>query len=224
MTAATPPTTFGAVGRFFGAIGSLFKGMGVTIKYFVNPKTVVTQQYPENRETLKMFERFRSELLMTHDENGFHKCTGCRICETACPNGSIKVLHRAKSATGKAELDAFMWRLDSCTFCNACVMVCPFSVLKFGNNFENSVYDRRLFVYNLSKYAGPTSTALAKVADPEERKKMTEPRTPYYGPVPMQGHSWAGLQGVEVPAASAQAETPPAATTEEKKDGQQSTK
>ncbi len=31
---------------------SLLQGMGVTIRYFVSPEKIITQQYPENRETL----------------------------------------------------------------------------------------------------------------------------------------------------------------------------
>jgi len=195
-------SVFKSVTYFFSAIGSLLKGMRVTLRYFIDPRTVVTQQYPENRNELKMFERFRSRLTMVHDENNLHKCTACMICEQACPNGSIKVIRREKPATTKAELDAFIWRLDSCTFCNACVTVCPFSVLKFDGNFESAGYERRLFVYNLSKYAGPTSGALAKIENPEERAKMIEPRTPLYGPIPVRGHNWAGLKGLELPSES----------------------
>lgn len=182
--------------RMYSAVASLLTGMRITLRYCLDPRTVVTRQYPENRNELKMFDRFRARLIMDHDENGYHKCTGCRICEQACPNGSIKVLHRPKPATGRAELDAFLWRLDSCTFCNACVMVCPFSVLKMDGKFENSAYDRRLFVYNLSRYAGPTSTVLMKAPDPESRTLMVEPRAPDFGPLPMRGHDWAGLKGL----------------------------
>lgn len=183
-------------GRIFSALRSLASGMRVTLHYFTHPKTVVTQQYPENRDELKMFDRFRAQLMMIHDENGFHKCTACKFCEQACPNGSIKVKFREKPVLAKAELDALLWRLDSCTFCNACVIVCPYSVLKFGPNFEGSVYDRRLLVYNLSKYAGAPSGVLAKVQDPAERAKAIEPRTPYYGPVPMQGQALPGVEAV----------------------------
>ncbi len=187
-------TTF--VGRIFSALASLITGMRVTLHYLVHPKTVVTQQYPENRNELKMFERFRAQLMMIHDEHGFHKCTSCTFCEQVCPNGSIRVVQREKPVLAKIELDVLLWRLDSCTFCNACVMVCPFGVLKFGPNFEGSVYDRRLLVYNMSKYAGAPSSQLLKIADPAERLKAIEPRTPYDGPVPMCGKKMDGVAAV----------------------------
>ena len=189
--------------RFVQGVGSLLKGMGVTFHYLSHPSTVVTQQYPENRETLKMPERLRAQLSLNHDENDLHKCTACHICEEACPNASIHVLERPTPALSKTELDAFIWRLDSCTFCNLCVMVCPFQCLKMKSTFESAVYDQRTLIYNLSHYAGPTSTALAKVADPEARKKMIEPRDVYAGATALNRYplaglgSQAGMEGVE---------------------------
>ncbi|MCM2277692.1 MAG: 4Fe-4S binding protein [Oligoflexia bacterium] len=183
-------------GGFFSNLAtglkSLLKGMGITFHYFSRPSTVVTQQYPENRATLKMFDRYRMRLSLPHDENGFHKCTACTICEQACPNSSIRIVSRKGAVTNKTELDRFIWRMDSCTFCNACVVACPFSCLKMSGDFECSVYDKSLLVFNLTRYAGPTSTVLMKVTDPQERAKMWEPRDVYSGPVPLRGTAVPG--------------------------------
>ena len=171
----------GAVGGVFRSIRSLWGGMKVTVGYLARPSTVITQQYPENRKTLKMPDRFRSQLAFNHDANGYHGCTVCRICETECPNVSIVITGRDKPAISKKELDAFVWRMDSCTYCNICVMVCPFNVLRFDGTFESSVYDRRLLMYTLNDYAGPVASVLAKVEDPEARKAAMEPRDRYSG-------------------------------------------
>ena len=176
----------------FGFI-SLVKGMKITFKYLVHPSLVVTQQYPENRASLKLADRVRAQLIMNHDEKGYHKCTSCHICEEACPNGSIHVVDRKTPAISKTELDYFVWRLDSCTFCNLCVLVCPFSCLKMNSQFESSVFDQRLLIYNLNKYAGPTAPALAKLPDDEARAKTIEPRKVYEGPVPLDGYFLAGI-------------------------------
>lgn len=168
----------GFIGGIFRALLSLLQGMAVTLKYFLRPSTVVTRQYPENRETLKMYERFRALLEMPHDQDGYHNCTACGICQTACPNASIRVLS-GTDAAGKKILKNHIWRLDSCTFCNACVQACPFSALAMTGKFENAVYDRRLLTYSLNRYAGPPANALKKIADPGERKKMMEPCLPY---------------------------------------------
>lgn len=181
----------GFLRRIVAGIVSLWQGMRVTFRYVSHPSTVVTRQYPENRATLKMFERYRTQLVMPHDAEGYHKCTACRQCETACPNGSIKIVAR-KNAAGRNELDQYAWRHDSCTFCNACVLVCPFGALAMNGQFESAVYDRRLLVYNLNRYAGPPASALAKVTDPAERLKMVEPRTVYSGPIPLLGAAMPG--------------------------------
>ena len=169
------------------ALKSFGTGMRITLSYFIRPSTVVTEQYPENRDTLKLPDRARTQLSMVHDDNGYHKCTACTFCEQACPNASIRVYERKTPATGKPELDYLVWRMESCTYCNACVVACPFSVLTFNGGFESSVFDRRLLSYNLTGYAGPTSTVLMKVEDPEERKKMIEPRDVYSGPMTIGG-------------------------------------
>lgn len=176
----------GVAGAIRKGIASLVGGMRVTGRYVARPSTVVTQHYPENRETLRLPDRFRGALRFHHDADGYHGCTVCRICEDQCPNRSIVITQRDKGALTKKELDAFVWRLDACTFCNTCVQVCPFNVLHFGPGFESAVYDRRLLVYTLNGYAGPTAALLNKVADPQARKAACEPRDPFCGPTVLQ--------------------------------------
>jgi len=74
---------------FFNGLGSLLKGMSITLREFFTPKT--TEKYPENRATLKMFDRFRGELTMPHNERNEHHCVACGICEMNCPNDTIRV-------------------------------------------------------------------------------------------------------------------------------------
>ena len=81
--------------EIFGGMRSLIRGMKVTGYYLLNArKEIITQQYPENRDKLKMFDRFRGEVVLTHDENNEHACTGCTACEIACPNGTIEIISK----------------------------------------------------------------------------------------------------------------------------------
>jgi NADH-quinone oxidoreductase subunit I len=169
------------------ALAGLLKGMLLTLGYFARPWKIVTRQYPENRKTLKFPQRYRAMLHLIYEENGYHRCTACRICEKACPNRSIKILSRKGQISGKIELDRHIWRMDTCVFCNACVQSCPFGALEMGHEFENAVYDRRLLIFTLNRYAGPPASVLNKQEDPEIRRKMTEPRDRYGGPVPLNG-------------------------------------
>jgi len=73
-------------------VSSLLKGMRKTGYYFTHPKEIITEQYPDNRATLLLSERFKGEVVMPHDANNEHTCTGCTACELACPNGTIKVV------------------------------------------------------------------------------------------------------------------------------------
>jgi NADH-quinone oxidoreductase subunit I len=134
---------------------TLLQGMAVTGKYFfTSPKTIVTQKYPENRKELKMFDRFKGEVIMPHNEKNEHKCTGCGICEMNCPNGSIKVLtDRIPNEEGKMErvLTQHIYRLDMCTLCGLCVKTCPSDALAYGQRFEHAVFDKSKLIKTLNQ-------------------------------------------------------------------------
>jgi NADH-quinone oxidoreductase subunit I len=135
-------------------VWSLLVGLKVTLSYFVRPWTIVTQQYPENRKTLKMTERFRGEVTMPHNENNEHKCTGCGICEINCPNGTIEIISRTiTSEEGKKTriIDKHIYRLGMCTFCALCIKTCPSQALAFSQEFEHALFDRRKLTKILNK-------------------------------------------------------------------------
>jgi len=132
---------------------SLLKGMTVTLKYFFNPKKIVTEQYPENRETLKMHDRFRGRVELIHNEQSLHKCTACGICEKICPNASINVL-ATKNIAGKRVLGKYLYRMDTCTQCGFCIESCPFGCLRMAHDFEMSSADKQTFNMVLNKTEG----------------------------------------------------------------------
>lgn len=135
----------------FGGIKSLLTGMGVTWGELWTKK--VTSQYPENRDTLIISDRFRAELTMPHDENNEHACTACGICQMNCPNGTIRVISKTiETEEGKKKkiLDEYFYDLGMCTFCNLCVLTCPSDAIKFTNQFENSVFTRAKLIEKLN--------------------------------------------------------------------------
>jgi NADH-quinone oxidoreductase subunit I len=130
----------------FSGIWSLLTGMKVTGKnFFLAPWRIVTQRYPENRKKLKMFDSYKGELLMPHNENNEHKCTACGICEMNCPNGSIEVIsimNINEEGKKKRALDKYVYHLGMCTFCALCVNTCPSKALAWGQNFEQATFSR----------------------------------------------------------------------------------
>jgi len=143
------------IGSIFAALKTLLTGMKVTGYYFFHArKEIITQQYPENRETLKMFDRFRGEVIMPHNENNEHRCTGCSACEIACPNGTIEIISdRKENEEGKKKkvLDQFIYHLQMCTMCGLCIPACPTDAIVMGQDFEHAVFDRSELTKLLNK-------------------------------------------------------------------------
>ena len=137
----------------YQGVRSLLKGMKKTGYYFVHPSEIITQQYPDNREQLHLPERFRGEVVMTHDENNEHACTGCTACELACPNGTIKIITKfyvSPEGKKKKAIDTFIYHLELCTMCNLCIEACPTDAIKMAQTFEHSVFNRNQLTKKLN--------------------------------------------------------------------------
>lgn len=170
----------GSVKDYFSSLGfgiaSLVKGMQVTGKEFITPK--ITEKYPEDRETVKVPERFRAILQLKYDADGRHKCIACGICERNCPNGTISLTTKMVDTFDgkkKRKLDKYTYDLGSCTFCQLCVTSCPQDALEFSNDFEQAVFTRDKLVKKLNylpevEEPAPTPEQLAKMQAEKEAK------------------------------------------------------
>ena len=132
---------------------SLICGLSVSLKYFFDPRRIVTEQYPENRKTLKMHDRFRGKLEMIEDADGNNRCTACGMCERACPNASINVLS-TKNIAGKKVLGRYVYHFASCTQCGLCVEACPFGAIRMSQEFEVATTDPNSLEMILNKKEG----------------------------------------------------------------------
>jgi NADH-quinone oxidoreductase subunit I len=136
------------------AIKSLLTGLRRTGYYFTHHKEIITQQYPDNKATLHLPDRFKGEVVMPHDEKNEHRCTGCTACELACPNGTIKVITRFEvmpDGKKKKAIDKLVYHLELCTMCNLCIVACPSDAIKMAQTFEHSVFDRSKLTKVLNK-------------------------------------------------------------------------
>ena len=136
----------------FGGVKSLCVGLKTTMREYFTKK--ITEQYPENRNELQMFDRFRGSLVMPHNENNEHKCVGCGLCQMACPNDTIKVeseLYEDADGKKKKRLTRYEYNLGSCMFCQLCTRACPHGAITFDQSFENAVFDRARLVRVLNQ-------------------------------------------------------------------------
>lgn len=143
-----------------GGIKSLCTGLKVTMREFWTPK--ITERYPENRKELVMFDRFRGQLILPHNEENQHKCVGCGICQMVCPNDSIVIeTEMVETEDGKKKkiLARHIYDQGRCMYCMLCTRGCPHGALDFDNNFEYAVFDRSKLVKQLNH---PGSTVQPK--------------------------------------------------------------
>lgn len=137
------------LGNLFYGIKTLLKGFSVTGKEFFTKK--VTEEYPDNRDTLKISPRFRGRLTMPDPG----KCIACGLCQMNCPNDTITILSETvtEEDTGKRKkvLVSYEYDLGACMFCQLCVNVCPHDAIQFSTEFENAVYDRNCLKLTLNK-------------------------------------------------------------------------
>lgn len=195
----------GSIKDYFSSVGkglrSLVQGMEVTGREFVTPK--ITEQYPENRATLEISDRFRAELTLKYDADGRHKCIGCGICQMNCPNGTIKLTTKMvdlPDGKKKRMLDKYYYDLGSCTFCMLCVTTCPQDALAFSNDFEQAVFtrDKLVKLLNNRPEVAPAAAPAAPAMDAEKLARI-------------KAEALAKLQAkkeAEAKAAAAQAEAP----------------
>ena len=151
----------------FWGIWRLMQGMYISMCNMLRPK--ITEKYPENRGKAVLFERFRGELIMPHNEKNEHKCTACGICMVNCPNSTINVISKKvlDEATGKEKraLDRYTYDIGSCTFCALCTVTCPQDAIAWTPNFEHTVYNRNKLVKQLNREGATLEVKVKKVEE-----------------------------------------------------------
>lgn len=155
------------IGGLVHGIISLLTGMKTTMTVFCRKKT--TEQYPENRATLQISDRFRGTLTMPHNDRNEHHCIACGLCQIACPNDTIRVtseMIEGEDGKKKKILAKYEYDLGSCIYCQLCVNACPHDAIGFVPEFEHAVFDRSRLVQTLNH---PGSSV-------EEKKKPAAPK------------------------------------------------
>ena len=141
---------------YFKRIGDSAKtivvGMGLTWRYMVRPKEIITIEYgSKNRGPTKRYipDRHRGIHYLESE-----KCIHCHICEKACPvdciemDGSREAYEGAWQGDG-CHISKFTLDLNKCIFCNLCCEPCPKECIHMGQEFDVASYSRANGVKNL---------------------------------------------------------------------------
>jgi formate hydrogenlyase subunit 6/NADH:ubiquinone oxidoreductase subunit I len=128
---------------FVSGFASLFQGMWVTAVNLLTRRKI-TEQYPYERRTVS--PRYRGLFYLPYNEETHRlNCTGCTLCEQACPTNVISM---TKLGSGKhGGVSEFDMDLGRCMFCNLCIEACPFDAIYMGPAYELASTDR-----NASKF------------------------------------------------------------------------
>ena len=128
---------------FLTGFASLFQGMWVT-GFNLLARRKITEQYPYERRTVS--PRYRGLFYLPFNEETQRlNCTGCTLCEQACPTNVITM---TKLGSGKhGGVSEFDMDLGRCMFCNLCIEACPFDAIYMGPEYELASTDR-----NVSKF------------------------------------------------------------------------
>jgi NADH-quinone oxidoreductase subunit I len=199
--------------KTWAAVKGLLSGMKLTLGYFVRFDKVITQQYPENRDTLKIPQRSRGRLELVRDpKTGEYECSACGICVKACPNNSIAVERERDPVTKKWRLSKYEYRLDRCTFCGLCVESCKFTAVRMGQQFETAVYSRDELVQLLNEDSSPAA------ATPPAGGSGSDAATSPTNPPPLSPSAPVPTPAASLPAAAPEAGRVPANPAQPSKD------
>jgi len=98
----------------------LFKGLGVTLHYFFQPKFTIN--YPE--EKTPKSNRFRGLHALRRYPNGEERCIACKLCEAVCPALAITI-DSAQREDGTRRTTRYEIDLFKCIYCGFCEESCP---------------------------------------------------------------------------------------------------
>jgi len=154
------------------ALTGLIKGLGVTLKHFIetytedlkegkkryntpegikdrssaDTKGIFTVQYPF--EKVPVPEAFRYIPFLVYDETEAGekdiRCTSCGICSKVCPPQCIWITRSVNPETGKPvpKPAKFFIDIDICMNCGLCAEFCPFEAIRMDHDYEISSFNR----------------------------------------------------------------------------------
>jgi NADH-quinone oxidoreductase subunit I len=154
--------------KYLKNLKELIRGMGITGRYL--GRHAVTIQYPEEKWTMP--ERSRGVVVLLSDKKtGELNCTGCALCEKACPTGAID-MDAPRGEDKKRVLKKFVVDNALCCFCGLCEEACNFCAIKMDSRqYEMSVLDKKELIWDMMKLQ-----VMGKDVDYVDTRKKKKPK------------------------------------------------
>lgn len=135
----------------------VLKALAMEFKMLFTRKNIVVQ-YPKERYEIP--ERGRYGVEMWFNEDGSHKCTGCKLCQNACPYECINI--EVSAGEDGRHIDHWYYQQSACVVCGYCVEACTFKAIRMSHDYERAHFDPALKTIQLL-----TDTPVAKPKRPE---------------------------------------------------------
>lgn len=135
----------------------VLKVLAMEFKMLFTRKNIV-MQYPKERYDIP--ERGRYGVEMWFNEDGSHKCTGCKLCQNACPYECINI--EVSAGEGGRNIDHWYYQQSACVVCGYCVEACTFNAIRMSHDYERAHFDPAEKTIQLL-----TDTPVAKPKRPE---------------------------------------------------------
>ena len=143
----------------------IIKGLMVTgrhlVKNLLNPKSIPTYQYPEQKR--EYGARFRGAHVLKKREDGSLRCVACYMCATACPALCITIEAKEFEDKGVEKApEVFEIDMLRCIFCGFCVDACPEDAIEMTGNSELCMTSRSQSTWNIDLLANREDLKTAK--------------------------------------------------------------
>ncbi len=157
------------------ALDSTFTGMGVTLdNFFKKPMTYDYYAYGDKKRMPKLLKKAGYERFAETLSDGYRGllevdtdiCTGCTLCEKACPIGIINIV-KEKNEDKRFVVTRFDIDNAKCMFCGLCSIPCPTGAIQHTKEFEATNF----YIENLTyEWAGEGFIAYNAKKDGEKER------------------------------------------------------
>ncbi|KAK4534730.1 hypothetical protein CDCA_CDCA02G0755 [Cyanidium caldarium] len=129
----------------------MWRGMGSLLDVFLDPRSVYTINYPQEKSPVS--PRFRGEHALRRYPTGEERCIACSLCSAACPALAITIEAEPRPdgsrRTTRYDIDG-----SKCIYCGLCQEACPVDAIVESPTLESAVETHEEMLWNKEKLLG----------------------------------------------------------------------